>query len=97
MNIKNNLDFIKRINYKNFEFSNNLLKLITNNKILKPLIKNNKGLILFNSINNSTKSRKTCILTSRARGNINDFKINRTQFKLFINERKLNGVKNASW
>ena len=99
MKIKNNLklDFKKRLNYVKFELPINLIKLITNNKILNNNIRNKKGIILNNCINYTTKIRKACVFTGRMRGNITNYKLNRTQLKLLINDAKIDGLKNSSW
>lgn len=99
MKIKNKvqLDFLKRKKFFKFENEINLKKVIAINKILNNTIKNEQGNFLFNSIQYQNKYRNICQLSGRTRGNINLFKINRTQFKLHINEKKINGVKNASW
>lgn len=91
------LDLSKRKIFKKLEIPINILKLIGNNKILKLNIRNNYGQILKNYTNNNTKTRKFCIFTGRTKGNITKYKINRTQFKQFINEGKIAGIKNASW
>lgn len=91
------LDKSKRIQFKNNELPINILKLISNNKILKLELRNKYGQNLKNYINTYTKTRKFCIFTGRMRGNIIDYKINRTKFKSLINEGKISGIRNASW
>lgn len=99
MKIKNNLklDYKKRNLYTNLELPINLLKIITNNKILNNNIRNEKGLTLNTSLNYTTKIRKICLFTSRMRGNITNLKMNRTVMKQYIKNAKLNGFKSASW
>lgn len=91
------LDKTKRIQFKNNEISINLIKLISNNQILKLDIRNKYGQTLKNITNTYTKVRKFCIFTGRMRGNITGYKINRTKFKSLINESKISGIKNSSW
>lgn len=99
MKLKNKLklDLLKRSNLNKFEQFTNLIKLISHNNILNKQVRNNKGTILSNALNYNTKVKKTCLFTGRMRGNVTYYKMNRTQFKLLINNASINGIKLASW
>ena len=99
MKIKNPIikDFYKRQKFLQKENLTTIVKLIINNNILPIKLKNKININLNEYSNFSTKFKNICIFSNRTRGNITQYKLNRTQFKNLINETKLSGLKNSSW
>lgn len=99
MKIKNKilLDVLKRNIYNKTELATLIIKLISTNQILNFNLRNQYAQSFINWLVYSNKFKKTCIFTSRMRGNITMYKINRTKFKNLINNNYISGIKNASW
>ena len=99
MKIKNNLniDYNKRVNYYTNETLLSVLKILSINNILNIQTRTKYFNILSLKQNDQIKIRNLCLITSRMRGNLKLFKLNRMQIKEYIKEAKITGIKSTSW
>ena len=78
----------KRVAYKNLEIQNLVLKILSNQRIVK--LRN----ILERSSSRSslTLIRKECIYTGRKRGLVGDYKVSRLELKRLFLENRIAGL-----
>jgi len=88
-------DIKKRQLFQKYEITRRVLKIILTNNTLPDLIKVlAKDRLSKLPINSSiSRFRNRCILSSRSRGVISDYRISRQKFKQFVREGKIPGVK----
>lgn len=90
-----NKNHSKRINYKNFEKQNLILKILNNNKIIPLKERDLTSLYRHNYGKKSsiTLIRNNCINTGRNRGILPSYRLSRFEFKKYITKGYIPGIR----
>jgi len=91
-------NYLKRLNFKNLEKQNLILKIINNNKILSLETRTEYSKIRHKYGKNSsiTLIRNNCIKTGRNRGVLSNYGLSRLEFKKQSTKGLLPGIKKSS-